>query len=415
VGVLADLAGPKIRLAALPQDPLECRLGEELRIVRGECGGAGELCSNYEPLVDELSVGDRVLLADGTVGLEVIEKEADAVRCRVTGPGIVRARQGINLPDVALSAPSMTEADRTNAIWAAESGIDFVGLSFVRSPDAVHELRALLRERGSPALVIAKIEKPEALARLDEIVSASGAVMVARGDLGVEVDVADIAVVQKQIIRACRRHHKPVIVATQMLDSMQHSGRPTRAEVSDVANAILDGADACMLSGETAVGEFPRETVRMMRRIMVSTERLLAEGLPYEEGTGVGGVLPITKAVVEGASEIARRLDARLVVIATGSGATARVRAHRRDPIPTIGVSQREGTLRRMCLLWGVTPVAGAPVADRAKLRAFVDAWGREQGILHDGDTVVFVTGSEVVRHAHNLVVVYEVGAEGAD
>ncbi|HEV3340993.1 MAG TPA: pyruvate kinase, partial [Pirellulales bacterium] len=276
VGVLADLAGPKIRLGELPGGEVECCQDACLRFVRGETSSQpAELVSNYSRLIDELKVGDRVMLADGTVSLVVEDRGADVAVCRVTQPGVVRSRQGINLPGVKLGLPAMNEADCAHAIWAAQRGIDFVGLSFVRSPDEVLALKAVLRAHNSRAMVIAKIEKPEALSRLEEIVSAADGVMVARGDLGVEIDVARTPVAQKQIVAACNRHRKPVIIATQMLDSMQHSQRPTRAEVTDVANAILDGCDACMLSGETAVGKYPRAAVEMMNRIAVATEPLL--------------------------------------------------------------------------------------------------------------------------------------------
>ena len=224
--------------------------------------------------MDELAVGDRVLLADGTVSLVVEAVDADYAECRVVQPGVVRSRQGVNLPGVKLSVPALSDVDRENAVWAAQGGIDFVGLSFVRKADDVRQLKSLLAEHNPDVQVIAKIEKPEALEQLEEIVAAADGVMVARGDLGVEIDIARVAVVQKEIIADCNRLRKPVIVATQMLDSMTHSRIPTRAEVADVSNAILDGADACMLSGETAVGEYPREAVEMMHRIALETEQL---------------------------------------------------------------------------------------------------------------------------------------------
>lgn len=410
VGILVDLAGPKIRLGQLADDPLRCEEGAEFRIVRGDVPRqAAELVTSYAPLVDELSVGDRVLLADGLVSMRVVDKQPDSVCCRVTGAGTIRSRQGINLPGANLSLAAMSDVDREHAVWAAGCGIDFVGLSFVSKPEEIHELRELLRTQGSRAMVVAKIERREAVDRLDDIVAAADAVMVARGDLGVEIDVATTPVVQKRIIDVCRRHHRPVIVATQMLDSMQHSRRPTRAEVSDVANAILDGADACMLSGETAVGEFPLEAVKMMNRVMLHAEELLRDAPARPESPPSRDVHPVTAAVVSGAGQIARRLDARLVVVASRSGATARIKAKQRDFIPTIGVSDSESTLRRMCLFWGITPIAGAPTADVSALREFIDTWGRANDRLRTADRVVFITGSQVVPHGHNLIVVHEV------
>ena len=244
IGVLVDLAGPKIRLGELPGGAVECVEGAEITFVSGTAAGPGEFTTTYEPLVKELAVGDAVMLADGTVSLVVEERRADRARCRVVQGGIVRSRQGVNLPGVKLSVAAMSAADWQHAEWAAAAGADFVSLSFVRSAVEVKLLKELLRTRGSRARVVAKIEKREALDNLDSIVEAADVVMVARGDLGVEIDVAGMPMVQKQIIRVCQRWQKPVIVATQMLDSMLHSRRPTRAETTDVANAILDGADA---------------------------------------------------------------------------------------------------------------------------------------------------------------------------
>jgi pyruvate kinase len=349
-------------------------------------------------------------LNDGAVQMRVIAKTPDAAVCRVEGAGEIRARKGINLPGVRLSTPALTPADRENARWAAQAEIDYVSLSFIRAPDELYELKKLLREAGSSALVVAKIEKPEALDRLEEIVAAADAVMVARGDLGVEIDVAETPVAQKRIIAACTALQRPVIVATQMLESMTQSKRPTRAEASDVANAVLDGADACMLSGETAVGEFPLETVAMMNRILVNTEQLLADApsrpTKFDEASGVH---PITSAVVYGAGRIAEQLEAKLVVIVTRSGATARVKAKQRDFIPTIAVSSSPATLRQMCLFWGITPLPEAPAGDPLQLRRFICQWGIEDGSLRRGDRVVYVTGSDLIERAHNVIVVHEV------
>jgi pyruvate kinase len=411
VGILVDLAGPKIRLGELLEEPLACPLGAEFRFVRGERSTQpGELTSNYERLIDELSIGDSVMLADGTVGMQVAAKEPDEVTCRVVAAGSIRSRQGINLPGAKLSVPAMTDQDQQHAAWAAQHEVDFVSLSFVRSDQEIWQLRDRLRQHGSAAMVIAKIEKREALENLEAIVSASDGVMVARGDLGVETDVAEMPLAQKRVISCCQRLLKPVIVATQMLDSMTHAQRPTRAEATDVANAILDGADACMLSGETAVGSYPVAAVQMMNRILLATER----GMPHDTHVEISsaesaGVHPITTAVAYGASRIASQLSARLVVIATRRGGTARVKSKLRDATPTLGVSDHTATLRQMCLFWGITPLAVEQIQNGAELRQSIEHWGKQDGILKTGDCVVFVTGSELVAHAHNVVVVHEV------
>lgn len=409
VGILVDLAGPKIRLGELFADPTMCEVGEQFRFVPGlKSNAADELTSTYPTLIGELSVGDNVMLADGTVSMQVIAKEHGLVRCRVTGGGPIRSKQGINLPGAKLSVASLTEADMTNAIWAAKNEIDFVSLSFVRKAVDVLLLKELLKSHGSSAMTIAKIEKPEAVQQLPEIVAAAEGVMVARGDLGVEMDVAEIAVVQKRIVQECQRQGKPVIVATQMLDSMHHNRRPTRAEATDVANAILDGADACMLSGETAIGEFPVESVETMNRIMLATEPLIKErGLNLTvQGSDVH---PITAAAVRGSALMADQLGAKLVVVATRGGGTCRLRSKQRDFIPTIGLSDSPVVLRRLALFWGVTPIAGAPVHDGPALRAFIDQWGRDRGLLSIGDSIIFVTGTNFYPMAQNIVVIHEV------
>lgn len=410
LAVLVDLAGPKLRLGELADGQVECRAGETVRVVRGAVGGVGQLVSSYSRLIDELSPGDRVLLADGTVGLTVETRTADEVVCRVTQPGTVRSRQGINLPGVKLSLPALTAADRRHAVWAAQIGADFVSLSFVRRAADVTELRALLGGASSAARVVAKIEKPEALDELVAIVEAADAVMIARGDLGVEIDVARVPVVQKRIIEICRQAHKPVITATQMLDSMTHAQRPTRAEASDVANAILDGSDACMLSAETAVGDHPALVVETMNRIALEAEALLAERpLAGPAARPAAGLHPVTQAVVQSAGEMARQLDAKLIVVASRTGATALALAKRRIGVPTIGISPSAATLRQMCLYWGVVPLPEAPIERSRGLVEFIDAWGRQAGYLRSGDRVVLVSGNALSASAHNMLVVHEV------
>lgn len=378
---------------------------------------ANQLTCSYVRLVDELKIDDRVMLADGTVSMQVTAIEGDTAVCRVTGAGILRSRQGINLPGVALTVPAMTEADLANAEWAARAGADFISLSFVRSPNEVIQLKELVHSFGSSAMVVAKIEKAEAMSCLEDIVLAADAVMVARGDLGVEIELAETPMAQKRIVSTCQQFAKPVIVATQMLDSMQHSPRPTRAEVSDVANAILDGADACMLSGETAIGEFPRETVEMMSRVMQATEATMTAPelqSPRTASTRVpipalSGVHPITAATVHGTLDVAGQLRAAMIVITSRSGATARVQAKYRQLTRVVGISDSAETLRQMSLFWGITPLPGAPTEGGPELRSFIESWGKAQNRLVTGDRVVYLMGSAVVKSAHNVLVVQEV------
>jgi pyruvate kinase len=410
VGVLLDLAGPKIRLGKLFQEPLEVDVGNVLTFVRGETAAApDQLTSNYSKLIDELEVGNAVMLADGTISLEVIEKQRDSARCQVKVKGTIRSKQGINLPGTSLSVSSMRPEDIENALWAARNDIDFISLSFVRTAQDVSSLKNLLASMDAQALVIAKIEKREALENLEAIVDEADGVMVARGDLGVEIDVADTPVAQKRIIQVCREKLKPVIVATQMLESMHHNRRPTRAEASDVANAILDGADACMLSGETAIGEFPIIAVDTMNRIMISTERMLKTHPQESKPRFSSRVHPITSAVTHNAANIAEAIDAKLVVIASRTGGTAWVKGKQRNYIPTLGVSDSEKTLRRMCLFWGIMPHKVNNMDNPEVLLDEVTQWGVERGMLVQGDRVVYVTGTGVLNNTHNLLVVHEV------
>jgi pyruvate kinase len=413
VAVLVDLAGPKIRLGELPGDAIECRLGDEFRFVRGTAtSNPRELVTSYAPLIDELSPGDRVMLADGTVGLKVVSRDEAGALARVTKAGTIRSRQGVNLPGIKLRTAALTPADRQHAAWAARVEADFVGLSFVRSPDDVQQLKSLLAARGSSARVVAKIEKPEALQRLDEIIGAADCIMIARGDLGVEIDVAEVPLVQKRIISRCRLHQKPVITATQMLESMQVSSRPTRAEASDVANAIIDGSDACMLSGETAIGKFPKEAVEMMNRIAEVTEEQLRDfASPFVPVERVAGLHPVTEAVVSGASAMARQLAARLIVVSSHSGATALALSKQRNFVPTLGVSDSQTTLRQMCLYWGVTPRLGFTGQTPAQLIAQIESWGLTRGVLAADDRLVLVTGTGAPAAGHNLVMVHQVGS----
>jgi pyruvate kinase len=411
VAVLVDLAGPKIRLGELPGGQLELETGDAVRFVRGdEAGGPGRLTTTYDRLVDELEPGDRVVVADGMVALSVERIEDDAAVCRVAQGGLIRTRQGVNLPGVKLSVPTLGEQDRANAEWAAENGVDFIGLSFVRTAADLRQLAALVTEAGSEAQTVAKIEKPEALENLDEIIEAADAVMIARGDLGVEIDIADVPVVQKRIISACHQHRRPVIVATQMLDSMQQRRIPTRAEATDVANAILDGADACMLSGETAIGRYPREAVETMHRIALATEPL---GLKQSPGPppdfDAEGVNPITEAVTYAAGRIAEELGAKTLVVASASGRTALAVSKNRHFVPTLGVSDSEATLRRMCLYWGVIPLPDAPAGEGDELLRYVVERGRAAGHFVSGDRIVLVSGTGLSSTRHNAVVVHEI------
>ncbi|HYO25097.1 MAG TPA: pyruvate kinase [Lacipirellulaceae bacterium] len=422
LAVLVDLAGPKIRLGEVADGGMLCELGATFFLVAGEPQAPNEFNATYEPLLRELSAGDVAMFADGTVAMRVEEASPERARMVVTQQGWVRSRQGINLPGVKLSAPALGEHDRENAAWAARAGADYISLSFVRRPEDVRELKELIRSSGGEAAVIAKIEKREALELLEEIIAAADGVMVARGDLGVEIDVARMPLEQKRIIRVSQELQKPTIIATQMLESMHESPRPTRAETTDVANAILDGADACMLSGETAIGKFPRDAVEMMNRIARATEESMA-GRPPREMTRptADNLQDVTRAVVRGAGTMAHVLAAKLVVVASHSGRTALALSQQRSFVPTIGVSDRPETLRKMCLYWGVTPLGGAPATRPQQLIRYIDRWACAEGLARKGDRIVVVGGSHLAAGprgeletsgVHDIVIVHQI--EGA-
>ncbi len=415
VAVLVDLAGPKVRL--LPLSPGQVELAADQQVLLGgeppERAGSDTLFLgiSHPQVLALLSPGDRVLLADGTVALQVEEATPAGLRCRVIQGGVIASRQGVNFPGVRLGLPALTEKDLQDARWAAGQDVDFVGLSFVGGPEEIQQLQQLLREHGSQAAVVAKIERPEALDHLEEIVQAADAVMVARGDLGVETDVAQMALAQKRIILLCNQYQRPVIVATQMLDSMRHSPLPTRAEATDVANAILDGADACMLSGETAVGRYPLQAVEMMHRIARSTEAAFAAGITRSGSFFRRQVVhQVTAALVEAAVHIAREVQARVIVVASHSGRTAQALASYRSHVPVLGVSDQPHVLRRLCLSWGVVPVPQAPAADSRRLCQFLHQRGLAAGELSPGDRLVMLRGTRLGA-VQNILVVDEIGS----
>lgn len=428
VAVLMDLAGPKMRLGEIPGGELRCNLGDTIRFVRGHKSKEPNwLTSTYEPLVDELNVGDRVLMCDGLVAVKIDKKVKSFVEGKVIESGTVRSRQGINLPGVKLSVKSLQEVDKINAAWGAQNGVDYLGFSFVRSAAEIRELREIIVKNTpksadgsstshSSAIgtgIVAKIEKPEAVEKLDEIVQAADAVMVARGDLGVELDIAQMGVVQKEIIQKCRQYQKPVIVATQMLESMTHSPIPTRAEVSDVANAVFDGADAVMLSGETAVGEFPLETVQMMHRIAQTTETAeIMTVVPQQvfaiqkdnNSTVLRSSSVVASALATAAVDIASDIEADLIVAATYTGRTALDLSQLRCIIPTVGFSPNVATVRRMCLYWGIIPL----LMDKEDSYESMIQKTLKSKLTQKGKSVVLLTGTNVFENSANGVSVVE-------
>ncbi|WP_315852013.1 pyruvate kinase [Tautonia rosea] len=413
VGVLMDLCGPKIRLGELPDGTMSCQTGEIYTLARTPTGEENEFSSTYDELPEDLTVGDSVLFADGTVGMEVTEKRPGLVRLRVWLPGVIRSRQGINVPGSGLSLPSLTEKDLVDLDWATKHEVDFIALSFVRSGADLARLRYELNQRKIRAKVVAKIEKPQAVNDLSAILALSDVVMVARGDLGVEVDVARVPAIQKRIVKEAHSAGVPVIIATQMLTSMERSGRPTRAEASDVFNAAIDGSDAVMLSGETAIGDFPVEAVRTMSRILTEAERFETAAHPFEGievGRDVGWVSPITESVVEAGSLASRKLGAALMVVATRSGRSALAVSMQRNRTPTIALGQTDEVARQLSLLWGVLPrTIPASISDLDEAVDHAVSWASDQGLVTSGDRVVVLRGFFPDQPSHNTMVVREI------
>jgi pyruvate kinase len=392
VALIADLQGPKLRIGELAA-PVELERGEEVTIA-GEDGAVdGDLPVAPAVLGSVLQPGFDVLIDDGAVRLRVGSVERGRARCEVLVGGEVSSHKGVNLPGVPLPIPSLTRKDIDDLEFALDLGVDYVALSFVRSASDVQALKTLIEASGSTAYVIAKIEKAEAVAVLDDILRDADAVMVARGDLGVEIGAAEVPLLQKRIILRALERGQPVITATQMLESMVHSPEPTRAEASDVANAILDGTSAVMLSGETAVGEFPVEAVAYMDRIARAVEPSLGyrhEIPEAEEGPTIG------QAMSNAACDIAEALEAKALVVPTFSGRTASAVARLRPRRPIIGLTHHRYSLQHMALEWGVTPVAIPEAADVEELWATSLEAARETGIVETGDRVVLTAGTAV-------------------
>ena len=371
---------------------MQLEQGAEFTITTRDVPGDVHICSTtYAGLPGDVAPGDHVLIDDGKVRLEVISVDNGTDVCtRVLVPGTVSNNKGINLPGVAVSVPALSEKDKEDLRWALNLTVDFIALSFVRSAADVEDVRAIMKEEGVFLPVIAKIEKPQAIANIEDIVDAFDGFMVARGDLGVECPLEDVPFLQKQVIEVARRHAKPVIVATQMLESMISAPRPTRAEASDVANAVLDGADAVMLSGETSVGEFPIETVQTMARIIESTEdhglaRMAA--IDWQPRTR-GGV------IAKAANEVAERIGAKYLVAFTQSGDSARRLSRYRGHIPTLAFTPVPVVRSQLALSWGVETFLGEPVEHTDEMVRQVDEALLRVGRCEEGDLVVVVAGS---------------------
>ncbi|MFI9404041.1 MULTISPECIES: pyruvate kinase [Nocardia] len=409
VGILADLQGPKIRLGRFIEGKTVWATGEEVRITVDEVDGTHDRVSTtYKELAQDAKAGDRLLVDDGKVGLTVIRVDGNDVVCRVTEGGPVSNNKGVSLPGMDVSVPALSEKDIEDLEFALKLGVDFIALSFVRSPADVELVHDIMDRVGRRVPVIAKLEKPEAIDNLEAIVLAFDAVMVARGDLGVELPLEQVPLVQKRAIQMARENAKPVIVATQMLESMIENSRPTRAEASDVANAVLDGADAVMLSGETSVGAWPIETVRTMARIVhaVETESTRVPPLTHVPRTKRG-------VISYAARDIGERLNAKALVAFTQSGDTVRRLARLHTPLPLLAFTPLPEVRSQLALTWG-TETFIVPMVDTTDAMIHqVDVALLSMERYQKGDLVVIVAGSPPgTVGSTNLIHVHRIGEE---
>ena len=407
VGVLADLQGPKIRLGRFIEGRHQWDEGDEVVITVADVEGTKERVSTtYKGLANDARPGDRLLVDDGNIGLTVERVAGDDVHCRVTEGGVVSNNKGVSLPGMNVSVPALSEKDIADLRFALKLGVDFIALSFVRSPADVDLVHEVMDEVGVHVPVIAKLEKPEAIKNLEAIVLAFDAIMVARGDLGVELPLQEVPLVQKRAIQIARENAKPVIVATQMLESMIGNSRPTRAEASDVANAVLDGADAVMLSGETSVGKYPIDAVRTMSSIALAVE---------SDSTAAPDLvhMPRTKrgVISYSAREIGERLGAKALVAVTSTGDTVRRLARLHSPLPLIAITGDPSIRRQLSLTWGAQTFLTDRINDTAEVVKATDEMLLPLEGYNKDDVIVLVAGNVPgVEGSTNFILVHRIG-----
>jgi pyruvate kinase len=397
VAILMDIKGPEIRTGLLQESSYELKTDASLTLTTEQIkGDASRISVSYKDLTQDLKPDSRILIDDGLIELQVETIEGTEIHCRVLNGGLVKSRKGVNLPGIHTSLPGVTERDVMHIEFGIEQDIDIIAASFVRKASDIVEIRRLLEERGASHIqIISKIENQEGVDNLDAILEVSDGLMVARGDLGVEIPVEDVPIIQKQMIRKGNAVGKPIITATHMLDSMQYNPRPTRAEASDVANAVYDGTDVLMLSGETAAGKYPLEAVRMMAGIAANIE----EVLPYRDMLRIKTAeqkATITEVISQAAVSSSLDLDAKAIVVATSSGFSARMVAKYRPQSPIIAVTVSERIQRRLSLCWGVIPVLGTQIASTDEMFESAIQSSLQSGIVASGDLVVVSAGVPV-------------------
>ncbi len=409
VGILGDLQGPKIRTGKMAGDGMHLVKGQEVVITTDNVLGCdGIIPTIYRSLPHDVHPGSRILLDDGLLELKVVALDGERVRCVVVAGGLLKNNKGINLPGVCVSAPCLTEKDLVDLDFALEAGVDFIALSFVRTAEDIQEIKRIITAKGKDTPVVAKIEKPEALRNFKKILEATDAVMVARGDLGVEIDPEKVPIYQKKIIQACNKAGKPVITATQMLDSMIRNPRPTRAETSDVANAIIDGTDAIMLSAETASGDFPIESVKTMVSIAKDVENtdFLTGAVAYRS------VTTVAQAVAESSCRTAVTLKAKAIAVFTRSGSTAEIISAFRPTTPIIAFTASLKVRRRLSIYWGVQSTEVGTMENTDQQIYEVEKKLLASG-FRNGDQVVITMGLIETRGSTNLMNVHKLGTHG--
>ncbi len=407
IAVLQDLCGPKIRTGSFP-GPFELKTGVEVTLIEGDgTGDDANIHVQYEGLAEDVAVGDRIMFDDGRIVMQVLSKEKDRVRVRITQGGGMRNKVGVHLPTRTMRISALTEKDKVDLGFGLSQGVDYIALSFVRRAEDIRLVREICQEWGKPTPVVSKIETPDAVENIESVVAASDAVMVARGDLGVEFPPERVPVIQRQILLVARRVRRPVIVATEMLQSMTKSTRPTRAEASDVANAVFSGADVLMLSGETANGDHPMLAASMMSAIAMEAEKSpFFEAAPYATRA-----TSVAEAIARGAVNTAREIGAKFLVAFTETGSSAMNVSLARPPMPIIAFSPNAQTRRRMSLLWGVIPRELPKLGDTDALVDWVTGDLMANGLASPGERVVIVFGAPIgVSGSTNSIRVHVIG-----
>jgi pyruvate kinase len=393
VAILQDLCGPKIRVGDIPGDGIRLAAGDTLVLTSERDAAQGNRVPlSYPNLPSQVKAGDRILLADGMMELVVEQTTPTDIVCRVVTGGVLTSHKGINLPTSTLDMPVLTEKDRRDLLFGLEMDVDYVALSFVRSAQDIHEVKKIIHRQGKRTPVIAKFEKHEALDHVDAILSAADGIMVARGDLGVEIPLENVPNIQKMLVQKANDAGKPVIIATQMLRSMVDSLRPTRAEAADVANAVLDGTDAVMLSEETAIGKYPVEAVSYMAKIALSVGSVY----PHERYLQLPPHKDTAECVAHAACNLARNIAAAAIVATTRSGATAGLIARYRPAQPIVALSPDKGTIRRLALFWGCRPRFLDNIEDTDEMVENAAAAALAQGLAHKGDKLVITAGRPI-------------------